>query len=88
MGFVANLLPQEKVVMHQPPGTGKTRSILSFVYLYAQQHANSKIVVRFPSQALKNQDALAYSMLRCILPQGTTLMLEVGPQRHRQRDYV
>ena len=54
MGFVANMLPHDKLIMHQPPGTGKTRSILSFVYLYAQQHANSKIVVRFPSVTLKN----------------------------------
>ena len=38
------MLPSLKTIFHQPPGTGKTRSIVSFVYLYANEEKDAKIL--------------------------------------------
>ena len=76
--LVAVRFPAEKLIMLQPPGTGKTRTILSYVYLYAQQHNDAKISVHFPNLALKKQDEAAYEILDRIIPETTTLNLVPG----------
>ena len=76
--LVAVRFPAEKLIMTQPPGTGKTRTILSYVYLYAQQHPDAKITVHFPNLTLKKQDEPAYDILSRILPETTQLSLVPG----------
>lgn len=42
----------QRLVFSQPPGTGKTRTIFSFIYLRCLERPDAKIVVRFPSKIL------------------------------------
>ena len=85
--LVAVRFPSQKLIMLQPPGTGKTRTILSYVYLYAQQHTDAKISVHFPNFLLKKQDEGAYDILSRILPEATQLSLVPGAF-HLAKDHV
>ena len=40
-------------IFSQPPGTGKTRTILSFIYLRCLRDKEAKIVVRFEQGPLQ-----------------------------------
>ena len=86
--LVAVSSPDEKIIMHQPPGTGKTRTLIAYIYLYAQRHADASICLRFPSLTLKQQDEPAYDILTRILPAGTRLQLEVGVKNLLSTDWV
>ena len=71
VALAATMVDDEKAIVYQPPGTGKTRSIISYVYLIAQKTKNAKIAVRFPNWKLKQQDMPAYDILKAIVPIGT-----------------
>ena len=86
--LVAVRFPADKLIMLQPPGTGKTRTILSYVYLYAQQQADAKISVHFPNLTLKKQDEAAYDILSRILPEATQLSLVPGAFNLEKEDHV
>ena len=66
-------------VFSQPAGTGKTRTIMSFIYMRAVLHSGPvHFVVRFVNKQLQDQDSAAYDILNAILPSNAKLERRVG----------
>ena len=66
-------------VFSQPAGTGKTRTIMSYIYMRAVLHPGLvHFVVRFVNKLLQNQDSEAYDVLSAILPSNAKLERQVG----------
>ena len=54
--FVAIRHPGEKLLMSQPPGTGKTRTLVSLAYIMASLGGYKDITLRFTSKLTLQQD--------------------------------
>ena len=68
----------KRQIWSQPPGTGKTRTLLSLIYLLAVNGEHKDIVVRFSSKLLYLQDRKAFKDMQAYVQKCANVHLEVG----------
>ena len=68
-----NMETQLKQVWSQPPGTGKTRTLVSLVYLLSTLNKQKHITIRCPSKILLDQDQFALEEIKAAVRGVTTI---------------
>ena len=73
-----NMTTQLKQVWSQPPGTGKTRTLVSLVYLLSTLDRAPHVTIRCPSRVLMEQDEFALEEIKAAVRGVTTIKFRTG----------
>ena len=73
-----NMKSQLHQVWSQPPGTGKTRTLMSLVYILSTVDKCADITVRCPNRLLHDQDSSALEEIKAAVKADTTVRFATG----------